>query len=126
VRNVLDASALLTVLFDEPGAEVAAEAIAEGASISAVNWSEAATVLVRQRRDPGPALARVRRQVDVVPLTDRLALAVATLYPRTRAAGLSLGDRACLALAGDLQVPAFTADREWADLDVDVEVRLIR
>lgn len=123
---MLDASALLAVLFGEPGAEAVADAIAGGASVSAVNWAETATVLVRQRRDPERAMTRLHRQVEVVPLSPSLALAVASVYARTRGTGLSLGDRACLALAQDLGIPAVTADGAWADLDLDVAVRIIR
>lgn len=123
---MLDASALLALLFDEPGAEAVADAIAEGASVSAVNWAETATVLVRQHRDPEAPMTRLHRQVDVVPLSPSLALSVAALYARTRRAGLSLGDRACLALAGSLGVPAVTADGAWGDLELDVAVRIIR
>jgi PIN domain nuclease of toxin-antitoxin system len=54
------------------------------------------------------------------------ARAIAALRPLTRPLGLSLGDRACLALAQQLRRPALTAERSWARLDVGVEVRLIR
>ena len=126
MTSVLDSSALLAVLFDEAGADVVADTIAEGASVSAVNWAETATVLVRQRRDPEPVMTRLGRQIEVVSLSLGLALGVAAIYARTRSARLSLGDRACLALARDLSVPAVIADRAWADLDLDVAVRVIR
>lgn len=126
MTSVLDASALLAVLFDEPGAEVVADATAEGASVSAVNWAETATVPVRQRRDSEPAMARVHRQVDVVPLSSPQALGIAALYARTWGSRLSLGDRACLALARDRGLPAVTADRAWAELDLDVAVWVVR
>lgn len=95
----IDASVVLETLFAEPGAEVVADLIAGGASTSAVNLSEVETVLVRNRRDPLKILDRVREQLAVEPFTDADALAAAALYPRTAASGLSLGDRACLALA---------------------------
>ncbi len=51
---------------------------------------------------------------------------IAKLYPQTRNRGLSLADRACLALALDKGWPVMTADRAWAGLDIDVEVEMIR
>lgn len=123
---VLDASALLSLLFDEPGAEVVADVIAEGATVSTVNLAEVATVLIRNGRDPQVVLRPVRAQVAVEAFTDADALAVAVLYPQVSATGLSLGDRACLALAQRLQVPAVTSDHLWAALSVDVAVQLIR
>ncbi len=64
--------------------------------------------------------------VTVEPLTRDDAMRAAKLYPATRPAGLSLGDRCCLALAGRLQAPALTADQAWSGLDVGAEVRLLR
>lgn len=66
------------------------------------------------------------RVLPAVPTAAICAEAAARLRPATRHAGLSLADRACLALARRLGVPAVTADRAWGDLDVGVEVRLIR
>lgn len=122
----LDASALLALLFAEPGAEVVADVIADGAAISTVNLAEAGTVLIRNGRDPETVLEPVRAQVAVEPFTDGDARAVAALYPTVSAKGLSIGDRACLALAERLDVPAVTAEHIWAGLPLDVEVQLIR
>lgn len=126
MKAAIDASALLALLFAEPGAEVVADAIAEGAAISTVNLSEVATVLVRHGRDPEQILRPVREQLAVEPLTDTDALATAALYPKTTGKGLSLGDRACLALAQRLGGPAVTAEHVWGELDLDVQVQLIR
>lgn len=126
MSTVVDASALLALLFGEPGAETVADVIAAGAVMSAVNLSEVATVLVRHDQDPETILAPVRGQLDVQPFGDADALAAAALYPKTAAKGLSLGDRACLALARRLAVPAVTAEQAWAELDVDVEIQQIR
>lgn len=126
MTGVLDASSLLALLFAEPGAELVADVIADGAATSAVNLSEVATVLVRQQRDPIVILAAVRQQVVVEPFTDDDALTAAAMYPRTVSRGLSLGDRSCLALAKRLGVPALTADHIWDDLVLDIEIRLIR
>ncbi len=123
----IDASALLALLFDEPGAQAVADLIAAGgASVSTVNLAEVATVLIRNRRDADTVLRPLRRQVAIEPLTTDDALAVAALCPQVSAHGLSLGDRACLALAQRLDVPAVTAEQVWADLPVDIAVRLIR
>lgn len=64
--------------------------------------------------------------LEVLPFTAALAEATAQLRPLTREAGLSLGDRACLALAGALGLPAVTADRIWPDLRLPVEIRVVR
>jgi PIN domain nuclease of toxin-antitoxin system len=122
----IDASALLAMLFAEPGAETVADLIALGAATSAVNLSEVATVLVRHRRDPEQILGPVREQLAVQPFTDADALAAAALHPKTASRGLSLGGRACLALAQRLGSPAVTADRAWAELDLEIPVQLIR
>jgi ribonuclease VapC len=124
--GALDASALLVVLFEEPGATAVADAIAGGAAISAVNLSEVAAVLFRQGRDVDQIVAAVTAQVTVEPFTTEDASAAAALWAPTRAAGLSLGDRACLALARRLEVPAITADRQFATVDVGVTVQLVR
>jgi ribonuclease VapC len=126
VNAALDASALLALLFGEPGAEDVADAIAGGAAASAVNLSEVATVLVRHRKDPQQILTPVRDQVAVEPFTDVDAMVAAALYPTTASKGLSLGDRSCLALAQRLSVPAVTAEHTWVKLDLDIAIQLIR
>ena len=62
----------------------------------------------------------------IEPMTEEDCLAVAWMRPATRAAGLSLADRTCLALARRLALPVLTADRSWSDLELGVDVRLIR
>ncbi len=123
---VLDASAVLAVLNGEPGAEAVWEYL-PGAQLSAVNAAEVAAKLV----DGGLGAEGAGQSLDrlgarVVPFEAADVVPVAQMRSATRAAGLSLGDRACLALARRLGVPALTADRQWRDLQVDVEVRLIR
>jgi len=126
VRSVIDASALLALLFDEPGAETVADAIADGAAISAVNVSEVATVLVRRNLDADAILSPVSAQVLIESFAVVDALAAAALYTHTARSGLSLGDRACLALAKRLKTPAVTAEQAWSQLDVGIAVILIR
>ena len=129
---VLDASALLAYLRDEPGAGHVAEAIAGGARLSTVNLAELLSRTADRGLDPRQLAERLADQgllhgaITVEPFTAADAVEVARLRPLTRDAGLSLGDRACLALAGRRDVPALTADGSWAGLGLDVEVRQIR
>ncbi len=129
---MLDASALLAYLRDEPGAEVVADAIATGAAISSVNLGEVLSRVADRGADP----ARVARQMTdrgllggalaVEPFTSDDAIELARLRPLTRDRGLSLGERACLALAKRLGAPALTADAAWSSLDLPLELRQIR
>ena len=123
-KRVLDASALLALLF----AEVGFEAVPlEGSAVSAVNWSEVVQVAARRNADVvglGDAIAA--EGTVVVPFTAAQAESAAELWPRMRAAGLSLADRACLALARRYGVPALTADRAWNDVEAGVEVVVVR
>jgi PIN domain nuclease of toxin-antitoxin system len=116
----------LALLFGEPGAGLVADAIAADAVIRTVNLAEVATVLVRRDQDPGQVLAPVRAQLPVAPFTDQDAIVAAALYPRTSGKGLSLGGRAGVALTHRLSGSALTAEHAWAELDVGVDVQLIR
>jgi PIN domain nuclease of toxin-antitoxin system len=125
--GALDASALLALLNQEPGADQTAAAIAAGAAMSAVNLSE----VVAKLREQGVPAAAIRAAIDplgldVVPFDADQAYAAGDLRVETRQAGLSLGDRACLALAQRDHVPALTADRSWERLQVGVAIQLIR
>ena len=130
--SVLDASALMAVLHAEDGASVVIDAIGEGAAVSVVNWAEVLSKLAEAGKDPELASAELRRAegsrraLSIEPLTAADCVAVARLRPLTRRQGLSLADRACLALAERLDVPALTADRKWLEADVVAEVQLIR
>lgn len=123
---VLDASAVLAWLFREfAWADV--EARLAGSSMSTVNLAE---VLTRIQRDgqPSTLLLDALRQapIDFVAFTADDADFVASLEPLTRRHGISMGDRACLALALRRGMPVMTADRTWADLDLPLEIVLIR
>jgi ribonuclease VapC len=108
------------------------EAIEEGSAISVVNWAEVLSKLAEGGMDPSTAAAQLRRAegsrkaLTIEPLTAADCIVIARLRPITRGQGLSLADRACLALADRLGVPALTADREWAKADVEAEVHFIR
>ena len=125
-RGVLDASAILAFLRDEPGADVVAR-YRGGAVVSAVNVAEVGSRLA----DLGASLSEVRRAIalmalEIIPFDSEQAFAAAGIRDRTRGRGLSLGDRACLQLAARHELPAVTADRAWATLDLEADVQLIR
>lgn len=123
---VLDASAVLAALADEPGADVV-NAVLPNAVISAVNLTEVGAKLAER----GMHEADIRAAIGMLGLTvatfdEDAAYAAAMLRVRTRGLGLSLGDRVCLALGVARRAPILTADRSWARLDVGADVRLIR
>ncbi len=131
--SVLDASAALALLNDEDGGEVVSNAIADGAAISVVNLAEVLSKVAERGGDPAEAAARLRkaegskRALAIEPLTAADCVAVARLRPITKQRGLSLADRACLALAERLDIPALTTDEAWDDVpNLDIEVQLIR
>ncbi len=122
---VLDASALLAYLHAEMGGERVGSML-EGAHISAVNWSEVVQKALQRGVDTeGMQQALLELGVIFEPLTTRQAEIAAHLFQPTRALGLSLADRACLALALDLALPAVTADRVWGQLKLDIEIEII-
>jgi PIN domain nuclease of toxin-antitoxin system len=123
---VLDASAVLALINEEPGGEMV-DALLDDAIISAVNWSEVIAVLV----DAGFAVERASARIAalglaVIAFDLPQALSAGALRAATRSAGLSFGDRACLCLAEARDAPAVTADRRWATLDLNAKVQLIR
>ncbi|MGH3782366.1 MAG: type II toxin-antitoxin system VapC family toxin [Pseudonocardiaceae bacterium] len=125
---VLDASAVLALLYREPGHDQVAAQL-DGAVVSTVNWSEVVQKL-EQKAHPSPVTALdALRAFGVLarPFTAADAVRAAQLWPATRSAGLSLGDRACLAVAtGIPDGVAVTADRAWGTLDLGINVQLIR
>ena len=123
---VLDSSAVLASLRGEPGGEVA-EAAFSDSLISTVNLCEVVTVLIDRGIAEEDAVALARGQdYAVAEFDEGLGLGAGVLRAATRHLGLSLGDRACLALARRERLPVLTADRAWAGLDIGVEIRLIR
>jgi ribonuclease VapC len=123
---VLDASALLAYVKGEPGAAMVAALIGD-AIISAVNVAEAVTKLVEKGMTLDLARAALGiASLDVIDFDRGLAEQTGGLVARTKPFELSLGDRACLALAAREGVPAVTGDRAWSKLDIEIEVRLIR
>lgn len=129
---VLDASALIAYVRDEPGGEAVDVALEKGAFVSAINWAETLSKLTEGGQDAeeaaqGLADAGILGEGLIVHTLDEAqAIEIAKLRPATRQAGLSLGDRACLALAATLELPALTTDHAWADLSLGTRVELIR
>ncbi|HHP7231564.1 MAG TPA: type II toxin-antitoxin system VapC family toxin [Xenococcaceae cyanobacterium] len=123
---VLDASALLAYLQDEPGSQLVDEILAESV-MSSVNWAEvvqkclAAGVIVDGMLDELQALG-----LQIESFTTPDAELTGQLWHQTKQAGLSLGDRACLSLALRFNAPVFTSDRLWSSLPLSLEIRLIR
>jgi len=122
----LDASALLAFLFPEAWHERVRAAI-EAACLSTVNLSEVIGRFVRDGHAARVVLERLRATtLELVPFTADDAALAASLVPATRPLGLSLGDRACLALALARGIPALTADRTRLRLDIGVHIQVIR
>ncbi len=111
---VLDASAVLVYLQREPGYEKVRDALARGAAVSTVNLAEVYAKLV-DRNLPWGEIGRGLEALglNVLPFTDEDARQSALLYPKARRLGLSLGDRACLALGVRLGLPVLSADQAW-------------
>lgn len=122
---VVDASVVLAYLLDEPGGDVLT---GDGPfCLSTVNLAEILTKAIER----GLASEAVMRVLEKLPIDrfdylTRDAVVAAELRPATRRNGLSLGDRACLALGRRLDATVLTAERRWAELDIGIDVRLIR
>jgi len=125
--HILDASAILALLYQEPGWKKVKEVLlAEKHAMSSVNYAE----VVSKSRDGGipmPALQEILAQLNlsILPFDQAQATIVGDLRPPTRGLGLSLGDRACLALAITLGATAVTADRAWLSLPPDLSVPIL-
>ncbi|MFU8837462.1 MAG: type II toxin-antitoxin system VapC family toxin [Thiohalomonadaceae bacterium] len=123
---VLDASALLAFLHDEPGGGQV-ESELDGAVMSTVNWSE----VVQKALQRGVDVCGIREDLQelgmqIIPFSAKQAELAADLYEMARTHGLSLADRACLALALDSQASILTADRVWQHLKLPLSIELIR
>jgi ribonuclease VapC len=125
-KCVLDASAILTLLNNEAGARTVEELL-PGAIVSAVNYAEVVTRLALLGMPEGDILEALDiLGLEIVPFDKEQSFRAGTLANVTKQYGLSLGDRACLALALMKRLPAVTSDRVWQDLKAGIVVRLIR
>lgn len=124
---VLDASALLAILNQEPGAEKLTPQILSAAVASTVNLAEVHGKLVSRGLSSAEAWeASITPIREAIPFTSAHAKLAGDLVEQTRALGLSLGDRACLALGLALKAPVYTAVSSWKKLKLDVRILIIR
>ena len=124
-KLVLDSSAVLAALNKEPGGEQVLSRLKD-AAISAVNFAEVVSKLAQTGGDISQVISDLQDLLpDIRPFDAAQALASGLLGSPIRDLGLSLGDRACLALGKHLGVPILTADPAWEKLDVGVKIELI-
>ncbi len=124
--TVLDASALLAFLHEEAGAERVRQAL-DGSIVCSVNWAEVVQKSLLKRAN----VAGMRDEfaevgVDFEPFTASQAEIAAHLLERTCHHGLSLADRACLSLAMERKAPVLTADQTWGELELGIEIQILR
>ncbi len=126
-RVVLDASVLLAVLNGEPGAEKMTPQIMSAAAASTVNVAEVHGKLVQRGISSDDAWTATSGVIDeAVAFSADQAKTAGDLVGQTRPLGLSLGDRACLALGIALRAPVYTADRSWKKLKLGIRIHVIR
>ncbi|MEA2879985.1 MAG: hypothetical protein QOF14_5181 [Hyphomicrobiales bacterium] len=123
---ILDSSAVLALLNSEPGAEAVSAAL-EDAILCTVNYAEVISKLVER----GATLEHARSALAAIDIgfavfDKALAERTGAMRVSTKHLGLSLGDRACIALAERENVPALTSDHRWAKLESSAEIRVIR
>jgi PIN domain nuclease of toxin-antitoxin system len=123
---VLDSSSVLAVLFEEPGG-ASVSGLLDGGLLSAVNLAEILTKLKQGGWDTNFSWVRVLNMgFEVCPYETEQARLTSELIDQTRPYGLSLGDRACLALAIQRKATAYTTDRAWKNLSLGIEIEVIR
>jgi ribonuclease VapC len=123
---VLDASVLLAHISGEKGSDAVPQ-LANGALLSTVNLAEVFAKLLERDFTVDEAGETIYGYgFEPVPFDRGLARQTGVLRPPTKALGLSLGDRACLALAQREGLPVLTADKNWAKLSIGVEIKVIR
>jgi PIN domain nuclease of toxin-antitoxin system len=131
-KYVLDASAFLAYLRDELGAEIVENALINGCYISIINWVEVLSKIVYLGESPEEIIKRLRDEgllqnsLEIIACNEEDAITIAKFRVLTKSAGLSLGDRACLALGKRLNLPVLTADKVWTSLSLGITITLIR
>ena len=126
IRAVVASSVLMAFLRDEPLSDKLLLSETE-VVISSVNLAEIFTKLLLYGTSPEKAWSGTKQLIDeVIPFTEAHAKSAGSLVATTRNLGLSFGDRACLALGLALNLPVYTADKAWREIEVGVKVLLIR
>jgi len=126
-RVVLDASAVLALLNNEPGSDKLTPELLSNATCSTVNLAEVQTKLVSRGWTSDQAWEDATSPLrEVLPFDEEQARMAGDLLIQTRHLGLSLGDRACLALGIALKVPVYTAEKAWKKVKVGVRIHVIR
>jgi ribonuclease VapC len=126
-RIVLDASVLLAVLNREPGADKLTPQLLNVATSSTVNLAEVQSKLVNRGLSPQEAWEATLSPIrEPTAFSAEHAMTAGNLIVETRALGLSLGDRACLALGLALSAPVYTADKLWKSLKLGLRIHVIR
>jgi len=124
---VLDASAILAILFQEQGGEKLTAEILRDSVISTVNLAEVQSKLIKKGYVPEEAWEDALSIVNSAePYTSEQARIAGDLITTTERFGLSLGDRSCLALAIALKAPVYTTEQAWRHLKVGVPIHVIR
>lgn len=131
---VLDSSALLAWMFNEPGKEAVSKALKKGCLMNTVNWSEVVQKANERGIETQLLYERLREKqvlnvvLHMVEHTEALAVKAGELLPTTKQFGLSLGDRSCLALAHHKNLAVVTADTVWKELEemLNLDIQVIR
>lgn len=128
---VLDASALMAYFYQEPGADVVESAILQGSFISTINWAEVLSTAIHRGEDIDELISKIESanelsRLTILPAIEIDAIQIARLRPATKTLGLSLGDRACLALGLRLDLTVLTADQIWKNLALNIPITIIR
>ena len=126
-RVLLDASAIIALIKKEKGFQLVDDILANSA-ISSVNFSELISALAREGISPEDIDLMTKNIIpEIIPFDHSLSIRTGKLADVTKSKGLSLGDRACIATALQLDLPVYTADRVWAELDIpNLKLKLIR
>ena len=126
-RIVLDASAVLAIINAEPGSEKLTPDLLEDAVSSTVNLAEVHGKLVSRGWTADEAWEDASSPIhEAMPFDEQHARIAGDLITQTRSLGLSLGDRACLALGLTLNAPVFTAEKAWKKLKTGIPIHVIR